>query len=203
MKKQKDLLLAIGGLGAFLAAYHFNILGIRNFIENLGYRPVVQQQQDGLPYPYPYPPTTSPQYTGARTLAAAHYKMAGAPPELPWHEARQPFLRYPYAAEMANPTLWWDKGGIVTPGSRIALPSEINYGPYQFQSPIFSSNRYTIQGTNIDYPFIVGPVGPSPCPLGEYRATDGKCYRMSAPPPEPCAAGYFRAADGKCYFMGP
>lgn len=174
MKKQnKDLLLAIGGLGAFLAAYHFNILGVRNFIENLGYRPVVQQpQQDGLPYPYPYPPTTSPQYTGARTLAAAHYKMAGAPPELPWHEARQPYLRYPYAAEMANPTLWWDKGGIVTPNSRAALPSAINYGPWKFEAPIFSRNRYPIYGTNIDYPFIIPPF----CPPNEFQGQDGRCY---------------------------
>ena len=146
---------------------------------------------------YPYPPTTYPKTVAPTTLPAAFYKMAGTPNimQIPGTTT----IMSPPNALMPNPQLWVDKGGIVTPGTRIALPSEINYGPYQFKSPIFSNSRYPIIGTNIDYPFLVGPVGPAPCPIGQYRAGDGRCYPLPSMPPEPCGTGYFRASDGRCY----
>lgn len=149
-------------------------------------------------FPYPYPPVGYPKTVAPTTLPAAHYRIAGTPNimQIPGTTT----IMSPPNAYMPNPNLWIDKGGIVTPGTRIAMPSEINFGPYHFESPIFSRSRYPVYGTNIDYPFLVGPVGPSPCPLGQYRASDGRCYAFSSPPPEPCSnPNYYRAADGRCY----
>lgn len=226
MKIDKNSILIAGAAGlGLVAAWELNFLGIRDLFENIAgeaedivnpeqptripsladfnyYKdnPVSYPQQahrGQYPFPYPYPPTGYPQTAAPLTLPAGHYQIAGTPNirQIPGTHT----IMSPPTAYMPNPTLWWDKGGIVTPGTRIALPSEINYGPYQFDSPIFSSSRYPIYGTNIDYPFIIGPVGPSPCPYGEYRAGDGRCYRLGAPPPEECPIGQYRASDGRCY----
>lgn len=158
-----------------------------------------QQTHTGYPpnLNYPYPPVGYPQTAAPLTLPAAHYRIAGTPNirQIPGTTT----ILAPPTAYMPNPTLWWEKGGIVTPNTRITLPSEINYGPYRFESPIFSRSRYPVYGTNIDYPFLVGPIGPAPCPIGEYRASDGRCYRLPSRPPEPCSRGFYRASDGRCY----
>lgn len=196
--------LILGGIGIGLyIAWDSNLLGIRSLIENMG-----AQAQDFLvpdepytggtypqtvhkgnyPFPYPYPPTSYPMTAAPTTQAAAHYKIAGTPN-----------LGVRGAGLMPNPSLWMNQGGISNP--RMAIPgARIDYGPFQFDAPIFSNQRYSIQGTNISLPFLIGPVGPSPCPVGEYRASDGRCYRMNAPPPEPCPnPNYYRASDGRCY----
>lgn len=225
------ILAGAAGLG-LVVAWETNFLGIRDLFDSFaeGADGLVYPEQQGgppqypslaelnyykdnpssypqqthtqqYPFPYPYPPTGYPQTVAPLTLPGAHYQLAGTPNirQIPGTTT----IMSPPTASMPNPTLWWDKGGIVTPGTRIALPSEINYGPYQFQSPIFSSNRYPVYGSNIDYPFIVGPIAPSPCPYGEYRAGDGRCYRLGSPPPESCPIGQYRASDGRCYSLLP
>ena len=229
MKLNINSLIIAGAAGlGLVAAWEFNFLGIRDLFDSVAEEadelvsPQKQQQPRSLadfnyykdggshpqqvhdkryPFPYPYPPTGYPQTAAPLTLPGAHYQMAGTPNirQIPGTTT----IMAPPTALMPNPTVWWDKGGIVTPGSRIAMPTGIDYGPYKFDAPIFSSNRYPIYGTNIDYPFIVGPVGPSPCPYGEYRAGDGRCYRLGSPPPEQCPIGQYRASDGRCYPLLP
>jgi hypothetical protein len=203
--KTRDLLL-VAGIGAgFYFAWESNFLGIRDFIDTIGQKAqdifVPKEPYTGGSSPqavhsgqysfrYPYPPTQYPMTAAPTTQAAGHYRIAGTPN-----------IMVQGAGILPNPTLWHHQGGISNP--RIAMPTSINYGPYRFESPIFSAQRYGVTGTNIDYPFIIGPVGPSPCPVGTYRASDGRCYNFQSPPPEPCASGYYRAADGRCYFAGP
>jgi hypothetical protein len=166
-------MLLYGGIGlGIVAAWELNFLGIRDLFDRITSKADDMVSRQKYPFPYPYPPTQTQQTMGPRTLPGAHYQMAAGPPELPWSEARQPYLRFPYAAELPNPQLWIDKGGIVSPGSRAALPSAINYGPYKFEAPIFSSRRYPIYGTNLDYPFIVPPF----CPPDQFQGQDGRCY---------------------------
>jgi hypothetical protein len=162
-------LLMVGGLviGGYFA-YQTNILGIRDMIDNLSFdmddtlgsiSNAIKPTGSKYPFPYPYPPTTGPLTQPPTTLPAAHYQMAGAPN-----------LGVMGAGLMPNPTLWWDKGAM-TP-NRVALPSAINYGPYKFEAPIFSSQHYPIQGTNISYPFIKPPF----CPPDQFSGQDGRCY---------------------------
>ena len=48
-----------------------------------------------------------------------------------------------------------------------------------------------------------GGYAPTPCPQGEYRASDGRCYTLPTPPPEQCPTSAYRASDGKCYPLTP
>lgn len=136
-----------------------------------------QAHTQKYPFPYPYYPTGYQQTAAPLTLPGAHYQIAGTPNirQIPGTTT----IMAPPTANMPNPTLWWDKGGIVTPGSRPALPSAINYGPYKFEAPIFSQNRYPIYGTNIDYPFIIPPF----CPPDQFQGQDGRCYPTPLYPP--------------------
>lgn len=132
---------------------------------------IPQQAHTGqYPFPYPYPPTSFPMTAAPQTLPGAHYQIAGTP-NIRQIPGTTTIMNIPNAY-MPNPTLWWEKGGIVTPGTRGALPSAINYGPYKFEAPIFSQRRYPIYGTNIDYPFIVPPF----CPPDQFAGQDGRCY---------------------------
>ncbi len=181
MKNNNKLtnLLLVGGVGlGFFLAWETNFLGFRNLFQQAaekiqdvvtpnntppytgGSMPQAVHKQQ-YPFPYPYPPTKYPMTVAPTTQGAAHYRIAGTPN-----------LGVMGAGLMANPMLWVDKGGIVSPGSRAALPSAINYGPYKFEAPIFSNARYPILGTNIDYPFIVPPF----CPPDQFQGQDGRCY---------------------------
>lgn len=201
------LLVGVGGVAAYLA-WSNNFLGIQDIIS--GFTPVPQptyeetqimgdvaqginpQQIHRGEYPFPYPYYTNYPATAApTTLAAAHYRIAGTPN-----------LAIPSAAEMPNPSLWFSKGGIMNPSRpwhnypyyKLAM------GRYYAETPMFQQTGYQVQGTNISYPYLSQIAGyPSPCPIGEYRATDGRCYRLQAPPPEACQTGYYRASDGRCY----
>lgn len=229
--KTKDLLIIGGiGVGLYVA-WEFNIGGIQDLvygaaeeteetfnpsdssptyasnewtypynyypIQSAGSHPQTTHTGE-YPFPYPYPPTSYQQTAAPTTLPAAHYQLAGTPNIRQYPGTTT--IMSPPNAYMPNPTLWWDKGGLSTNRSVINR-GLIDYGPYRFEAPIFQSTRYGIQGTNIDYPFIAGPIGPSPCPIGEYRASDGRCYRLQAPPPESCNPGWYRASDGRCYPM--
>lgn len=141
-----------------------------NYYPQTGGQP---QQEHGYneSFPYPYPPTMqNPMTVAPQTLGGAHYRIAGTP-NIRQIPGTTTIMNIPNAM-MPNPTLWVDKGGIVTPGTRIALPTAINYGPYKFEAPIFSKNRYPIYGTNIDYPFIIPPF----CPPNQFHGQDGRCY---------------------------
>lgn len=205
-------LLILGGIGAGLyLVWTNNIFGIQDFINDLssGLVPIESEEEQLItmgiapqqthrqqyPMVYPYPPTSYPQTAAATTLPAAHYQIAGTPN-----------LMIPSAGGMPNPYLWTNKGGIMNPtNSPFSQPYyEYRYGPYLLTSPQFTTDRgYYIQGTNIDYPFLIGPTAPSPCPIGQYRAGDGRCYPLTTPPPEMCMSGYYRASDGKCYPLLP
>ena len=147
--------------------------------------------QQQYPFNYPYPPTQQPQYAGPTTQSAAHYQMGGTPN-----------IGIQGAGLLPNPNLWVPQGGITS--NRIADPyAAINYGPYSATPTQFANQYYNIQGTNLQQPFIQGPIAPTPCPAGEYRAGDGRCYPLPSPPPEACPDGSYRASDGKCYAMVP
>ena len=174
MKIGKNLttLALVGGIAvAGFFAYETNFLGIQDMINNTSFdaQGVIGEiaaatntgkRYSPYPFPYPYPPTQTPQYAGPTTQSAAHYKMAGTPN-----------LGIQGAGLLPNPNLWVDKGGIMTSGKR-ALPSAINYGSWKFEAPIFQSQRYPIQGTNISYPFIRAPF----CPPDQFQGQDGRCY---------------------------
>ena len=169
MKIGKDLtnLALVGGIAiAGFFAYESNFLGIRDMIDYVSFEnqgvigDISQKAYSPYPFQYPYPPTQTPQYAGPTTQSAAHYKMAGTPN-----------IRIQGAGLLPNPNLWVDKGGIMSSG-KMALPSAINYGPWKFEAPIFSKQRYHIQGTNISLPFMRQPF----CPPDQFAGQDGRCY---------------------------
>ena len=169
MKIGKDLstLALVGGIAVVgFFAYENNFLGIKDMIDNTSFETqnvindIAKKEYGPYPFRYAYPPTQYPQYAGPTTQSAAHYKMAGPPN-----------IRIQGAGLLPNPNLWVDKGGIMSSG-KAALPSAINYGPYKFEAPIFSKQRYAIQGTNLSYPFIVPPF----CPPDQFQGQDGRCY---------------------------
>lgn len=213
--KNLNTLLVLGGIGVGLyLAWTNNFLGIQDLVnsvssgiqeiatpleseeEQLIKMGISPQQTHKTQYPmtYPYPPAGYPQTAAATTLPAAHYQIAGTPN-----------LMIPSAGGMPNPYLWTTKGGIMNPTFPFNQPYyEYRYGPYWLQSPQFSREMsYYVPGTNIDYPFLIGPTAPSPCPIGQYRAGDGRCYPYPTPPPEICLTGYYRASDGRCYPLLP
>ena len=197
-----------GGLGvAGFFAYQTNIGGFKDTISktltqlqqtlstvfpgSLLIKSQTSSSQQQYPFNYPYPPTQQPQYAGPTTQSAAHYEMAGTPN-----------IGIQGAGLLPNPNLWVPQGGITS--NRVADPyAAINYGPYSATPTQFANQYYNIQGTNLQQPYIQGPIAPSPCPAGEYRAGDGRCYPLPSPPPEACPDGAYRASDGKCYAMVP
>lgn len=154
-----------------------------------GTEPQETHSEGRYPFTYPYPPFGYQQTAGPTTLPAAHYQIAGTPN-----------LMIPSAAAMPNPSYWSDRGGIMNPRTPWQnAPYEFQFGTYYYYQPSYQQRGYQVQGTNISYPFINAPYGPAPCPYGEYRAGDGRCYPLQAPPPEQCQTGYYRASDGRCY----